>query len=105
MAKKVLDIMALAYIAVFLGVVVWVALWGESPRTPGHLSIESKILVWVIAPVAFGSMWLLVRYAKIVVERFQSVFGSRWKLMFSACVFGIILFFEYLASLKAPLLR
>jgi|HubBroStandDraft_3_1064219.scaffolds.fasta_scaffold236523_2 hypothetical protein len=82
MIKKSLDVISLASLAVFLGVVMWWAIWGEAPRAPGHLSIQSKIIVWDIAPTAFGVNWLLFRYAQAAVERFPRVFGRRGVLFY-----------------------
>jgi hypothetical protein len=111
MTKKIIDAISAVSVAIFLGIAIKFALWGESLRPPGHLSIESKILVWNGVPLLFGSMWLLVRYANTLRDKFQSLFGSWWKLAFSACVFALALFLHNLDFLhqlvapKAPLLR
>ena len=68
--KTGVDVISLTSVAVFLGVVVWVAIWDESPRAPGHLSVQSKILAWDAAPITFGVSWLIVRYANALVARF-----------------------------------
>ena len=92
MTKKILDVISLSSIAVFLGVIVWAAIWGEAPRAPGHLSIQSKIVVWDAAPLALGVSWLIVRYAKTAVERFPRVFGRRGLLFYFVLVLaGVIL--------------
>jgi hypothetical protein len=82
MIKKILDVISLTSIAVFFGVVVWFAIWGESPRAAGHLSIQSKIIAWDVAPGAFGVSWLLIRYANAAAERFPRVFGHRGLLFY-----------------------
>ena len=91
MFKKSLDVISLASIAVVLGVAVWVAIWGESPRAPGHLSIESKIIVSEVVPVSFGVIWLIFRYANAAREKFPLVFGGpgrRGLLFYFVFVFG-----------------
>ena len=75
MIKKILDVISLASLAVFLGVALWTAIWGESPRAPGHLSVQSKITVWSGVPLIFGFSWLIVRYANAASEKFPLVFG------------------------------
>jgi hypothetical protein len=111
MTKKIIDAVSAVSVAIFLGIAVRFALLGESPHPLGHLSIESKILVWNGAPLLFGSMWLLVRYANTLRDKFQIVFGSWWKLAFFACVFALAFFlhnldfFHQQVALKAPLLR
>jgi hypothetical protein len=97
MIKKILDVISLASIVVFFGVVIWGAIWGEGPRAPGHLSIQSKIVAWDAAPLAFGVSWLLIRYAKAAAERFPRVFGHRGFLFYfvfflAGCVFFVRLF-------------
>ena len=86
MIKKTLDLISFESVAAFLGVVVWLAKWGEGARGPGHWSIQSKILVWDAAPFIFGGIWLIVRYAKTAVERFPRVFGRRGLLFYSVLV-------------------
>jgi lipoprotein NlpI len=96
MFKKSLDVISLASVAVFLGVAVWVAIWGESPRVPGHLSIESKIIVSEVVPVSFGVIWLIFRYARVATERFPLIFGrpghpgfrNRGLLFYFVAIFG-----------------
>jgi hypothetical protein len=111
MTKKVIDALSAVSVAIFLGLAIKFVAWGESPRAPGHLPTESKILVWNIVPLLFGAMWLLVRYANTLRERFQSVFGSWWKIAFSACVFAFLVFIynldflHQLVALEAPPLR
>jgi hypothetical protein len=61
MFKKSLDIISLAAVAVFVGVGIWLAVWGESPREPGHISIQSKMIVADVVPLAFGVIWLIFR--------------------------------------------
>jgi hypothetical protein len=75
MTKRIIDVLSLASIAVFLGVGVWLAIWGEGPRAVGHWSVQSKILVWDAAPFIFGGIWLIVRYARAATERFPLIFG------------------------------
>lgn len=75
MTKKIIDVVSLTSIAVFLGVAIWLAIWGEGPRVPGHWSMQSKIIVWDIAPCAFGLNWLIFRYAKAAEERFPRLRG------------------------------
>ena len=70
MFKKSLDIVSLVAIAVFGSIAIWLAIWGESPREPGHMSIQSKILLWDIAPFVFAPTWLIVRYANAAAARF-----------------------------------
>jgi len=82
MIKKILDVISLASVAVFLGVGLWLAIWGESPRAPGHWSVESKILVWDGGVFVFGFSWLIVRYANAARERFPLVFGRRGLLFY-----------------------
>jgi hypothetical protein len=83
---KIIDVISLASAAVFFGVGVWLAIWGEGPRAFGHWSVQSKILVWDAAPFIFGGIWLIVRYAKTAVERFPRVFGRRGLLFYSVLV-------------------
>jgi hypothetical protein len=99
MTKKIIDALSAVSVAIFLGIAIEAALWGESPRPPGHLSIESKILVWNAAPFLFGFVWLLVRYANTLRDKFQSVFGSWWKLAFGACVFALFFFLYNILNL------
>jgi len=68
--KKGVDVISLAFIAVALGVISRFSIWGESPRSPGHLSIESKIILWDFVPFTFGFFWLLFRYANALAARF-----------------------------------
>jgi hypothetical protein len=75
MFKKSLDIISLAAVAVFVGVAIWVAVWGESPREIGHISIQSKMIVADGVPFAFGVIWLIVRYANAAVARFPYLLG------------------------------
>ena len=109
MIKKALDVTSLASIALAVGVVLSFTIWGESPRAPGHLSIESKILVWDCAPFAFGFLWLLARYANAAAERFPRVFGllfgRRGLLFYFACFLGVIIFLENFLELSAWLNR
>jgi hypothetical protein len=74
---------------------------GESPRAPGHLSIQLKILLWDLAPTAFGVNWLIIRYAKAAVERFPRVFGRRGLLFYFACFLGILIFLQNMSKLSA----
>jgi hypothetical protein len=104
-SQKIIDAISAVSVAIFLGIAVKFVVWGETPRPPGHLSIDSKIVVWNLVPLLFGSMWLLVRYANTLRDKFQSVFGSWWKLAFSGCVFGLAFFLHHLASLGALLFR
>jgi hypothetical protein len=85
--KKVLDVISLVAVAVFFAVVLWVAIRGEEPRAPGHLSIQSKLIVWDLAPAAFGFNWLIFRYAKAAAERFPRVFGIRGLLFYFGLIF------------------
>jgi hypothetical protein len=94
--KKGVDVVSLASLALFVGVWIWVATWAESPRAPGHISVESKILVWNGVPFVFGGNWLLVRYAKAATEKFPLVFGrpgapgiprQRGLLFYFVCIF------------------
>ena len=57
--KGFLDVISLAAIAVFLGVAVWLAMWGEGPRGLRHLSIQSKIVLLDGFPFMFGCMLLI----------------------------------------------
>jgi hypothetical protein len=101
MIKKVLDAISLASLAAFLGVVLWSTIWGESPRAPGHLSIESKIAVWSGVPLIFGGCWLIVRYAKAASEKFPLVFGRpghHGLLFYFVVIFGGGAVFVYWAS-------
>jgi hypothetical protein len=75
MTKKIIDAISLAFIAVAIGVILRFSIWGESPRAPGHLSIESKILVWDLVPFLFGFFWLLFRYANALTTRFPFLFS------------------------------
>jgi hypothetical protein len=91
MTKRIIDVISLASIAVFLGVGMSFAIWGESPRVPGHLSIESKIVLWDGAPVTFGVIWLIFRYANAAREKFPLVFGNpgrRGLLFYFLAIFG-----------------
>ena len=98
--------MSLASIAVAIGVVVWVAIWGEGPRAAGQLSIQSKILVWDAAPVVLGGNWLIFRYAKAAAERFPRVFGHRGLLFYFVFVLLVgVLFVRWLPSVSRGLLR
>jgi hypothetical protein len=88
MLKKIIDVISLASIAVFFGVAVWLATWGEGPRAPGQLSIQSKMVLLDAAPVTFGFIWLIFRYARAAVERFPRVFGPRGLLFYFVLIFG-----------------
>jgi len=105
MTKKIIDAISAVSVAIFLGIAIKFALWGESLRPPGHLSIESKILVWNGVPFLFGFIWLPVRYANALRDKFQSVFGSWWKLAFGGCVFVIAFFLHNLDWIRALLHR
>jgi hypothetical protein len=72
--KKGVDVISLTSIAVAIAVILRFSIWGESPRAPGHLSMESKILVWDLAPFSFGFIWLLFRYVNVAAERFPRTF-------------------------------
>jgi len=73
--KKGVDVISLAFMAVAIGVILRFSIWGESPRAPGHLSIESKILVWDLVPFSFGFLWLLFRYTNALAARFPFLFS------------------------------
>lgn len=88
MIKKLLDLISLTSIAVFLGVVIWLAIWGEAPRAPGHLSIQSKIVLWDVAPCAFGVNWLIIRYANATEKRFPRLRGLLF--YFALALLGIV---------------
>jgi hypothetical protein len=103
MTKKIIDSISAVSVAIFLGIAIKSLVWGESPRPPGHLSIDSKILAWNVVPLLFGGMWLLVRYANTLRDKFQSVFGSWWKLAFSGCVFVLFFFLHNIDWLRALL--
>jgi hypothetical protein len=105
MTKKIIDAISALSVAIFFGIAIKFVVWGESPRLPGHLSIESKILVWNGVPLLFGSIWLLVRYANTLRDKYQSVFGSWWKLAFSGCVFVLFFFLHNIDWLRALLFR
>src|SRR5689334_25124758 len=109
MIKKILDVVSLTSIVVMVGVILWFAIWGESPRAPGHLSIQSKILDWDCAPFAFGFIWLIIRYANVAADRFPRafglVFGPRGLLFYFACFLGVLIFLEDLLRLADWLLR
>ena len=77
--KKGVDVISLAFIAVAIGVILRLSIWGESPRAPGHLSIESKIIVWDIIPFSFGFFWLLFRYTSALAARFPFLFSRDGK--------------------------
>jgi hypothetical protein len=103
MTKKIIDALSAVSVAIFLGIAIEAALWGESPRLPGHLSIESKIILWDMPTFLFGFIWLLVRYAETLQDTFQSVFGSWWKFAFAVCVLALSFFLHNIPS--TPLLR
>jgi hypothetical protein len=73
--KKGVDVISFAFIAVALGVILRFSIWGESPRAPGHLSIESKIILSDFVPFLFGFFWLLFRYANALGARFPFLFS------------------------------
>lgn len=107
--KRFLDVISLAAIAVFLGVGAGVAVWGEGPRGPGHLSIQSKIVLLDGFPFAFGIIWLIFRYAKTATERFPLVFGrpghpglrNRGLLFYFVWIFGgIVVILSWVARLS-----
>jgi hypothetical protein len=92
MIKKILDVISITSLAVITGVGIWLAIWGEAPRAPGHLSIQSKIIAWNVVPGAFGLSWLIARYANAARERFPRVFGHRGLLFyFAVFLAGVIL--------------
>jgi hypothetical protein len=92
MIKKILDVISITSLAVITGVGIWLVIWGEAPRAPGHLSIQSKIIAWNVVPGAFGLSWLIVRYANAARERFPRVFGHRGLLFyFAVFLAGVIL--------------
>jgi hypothetical protein len=86
-----------------IGVIVWAAIWGESPRAPGHLSIQSKIIAWDVAPGVFGVNWLIIRYAKAAIEKFPRVFGHRGLLFYFALVLGGVALLERLFLILSKL--
>jgi hypothetical protein len=98
MVKKSLDVISLTSIAVVVGVLVWLAIWGEGPRAAGQLSIQSKILVWDAAPVVFGGNWLIVRYAKVAAEKLPRVFGHRGLLFYFVFFLAGVILLERLFS-------
>jgi hypothetical protein len=63
-------------------------MWGEWPRGPGHLSLQSKIALWDGTPFAFSVIWLIFRYARAATERFPRVFGTRGLLFYFLLIFG-----------------
>jgi hypothetical protein len=92
MIKKIIDVISLTSVVTLLGVVAWLAIWGEEPREPGHWPVQSKILVWDAAPFVFGGNWLIVRYAKTATEKFPLVFGRRGLLFYFVLILtGVIL--------------
>jgi hypothetical protein len=95
MTKKIIDVISLAPIAIVIGVILRFSIWGESPRAPGHLSIESKILVWDLVPFLFGFFWLLFRYTNALAARFPFLFyhAGRPGLLFYFAQFVIGLVF------------
>jgi hypothetical protein len=97
--KKGVDVISLAFIAVAIGVILRFSVWGESPRAPEHLSIESKIIVWDIVPFSFGFIWLIARYANALGRRFPFLFshdGRRGLLFYFAQFVLALAFFERL---------
>ena len=96
--------MSLTSIAVVIGVLVWIAIWGEAPRAAGHLSIQSKILAWDAAPLVFGGNWLLIRYAKAAAERFPRVFGHRGLLFYFIFFLAGLILLERLAPFVSRVL-
>ena len=103
MIKKTIDVISLASIAVFLGVAVWLAIWGEGPRGPGHWSTQSKILIWDGAPFVFGVSWLIVRYANAARERFPRVFGPRGILFYFVLVLTGVIILQRLLPILSKL--
>lgn len=105
MTKRIFDVISLASIAVFFGVIVWFAIWGESPREPGHLSIQSKIVVWDTAPFAFGVIWLIIRTANPLAKRFPLLFSHDGKpgllFYFVNLFLGLVFLERLLTSLFA----
>lgn len=92
MTKKLIDVISLASVIVFLGVALWLAIWGEGPRVPGHWSVAAKIVVWDGAVFVFGVSWLIVRYANAAREKVPFVFGQRGLLFYFVLVLsGVIL--------------
>jgi hypothetical protein len=75
MIKKILDAFSIMSIAAFLGVVMWLIVWGEEPHVPGHWSTQSLIVLWDVVPCAFGLIWLIIRYAKTAKDKFPLLFG------------------------------
>jgi hypothetical protein len=90
MIKRILDIISLASVAVLIGVLLWAAIWGEGPRAPGHLSIQSKIVVWDFVPIMFGFNWLIYRFAKIGLERFPRQLASFTKILVGIIFCGLV---------------
>lgn len=85
--KKGVDVISFASIAAFLGVIAWLAIWGEPPRVPEHWPIQVKIILWDVAPCAFGVNWLIIRYADAAAKRFPQLFsrpGHRGLLFYFA---------------------
>lgn len=83
--KKGIDVISLAFIAVAIGVILRFSIWGKSPRALGHLSIESKILLWDFVPFLFGFLWLIFGYTNALAARFPLLFshaGLRPGLLF-----------------------
>jgi hypothetical protein len=93
MTKKIIDALSAISIAIYFAVAIYAVVWEESPRAPGHLSIESKIAVWSGVPLIFGGCWLIVRYAKAASEKFPLVFGrpGHHGLLF----YFVVIFFVY----------
>jgi hypothetical protein len=75
MIKRICDVISFVSIGAFLSVILWVAIWGEAPREPRHLSIQAKIILWDTAPCAFGVIWLIFRAASPLAKRFPFLFS------------------------------
>jgi hypothetical protein len=103
MTKKIIDALSAVSVAIFFGIAIRFVVWGESPRLPGHPSMESKILVWNGVPLVFGCMWLLVRYANALRDKLQSAFGSWWKFVLFGCASVIFFCLHQLDSIRALL--
>lgn len=105
MFKKSLDIISLISLTVFLGDALWIAVWGESPRSPGHWSIESKIAVWSGVPLIFGLSWLIVRYANAMAKRFPRLVSHDGKPGFLFYFVNLVIALVFLERFVAGLLR
>jgi hypothetical protein len=105
MIKKIIDAIFLAALIAFVGVGLWLEVFGESPHAPGHWSTQAKIVVWSGFPSIFGLIWLIVRYANAMAKRFPRLVSHDGKpgllFYFVNVVLGLVFLERFVAAFFA----